>query len=138
LRYSSEGFHSYRFFFFTSGGFSPFFRLFLGSLKSGSISDLSNILTHRFEDRFADEFWDLWDDSVAEGSKAVHPRGNPISHSTHVGFSRPFNSCGVVICLNFAREPLPPHLHIAAPPELLIAVGAGHINLAASASDIPF
>jgi hypothetical protein len=31
----------------------------------------------------------LRDDGVSEGSKAVHPRGNPISHSTHVGFNIP-------------------------------------------------
>ncbi len=28
-------------------------------------------------------------DSVPKGSEAVHPRGNPISHSTHVGFNAP-------------------------------------------------
>ena len=32
---------------------------------------------------------DLGDDGVAEGSNSVHPSGNPISHSTHVGFSAP-------------------------------------------------
>lgn len=37
----------------------------------------------------ADQFDDLRDDGVSEGSKAVHPIGNPISHSTHVGFSPP-------------------------------------------------
>jgi hypothetical protein len=31
----------------------------------------------------------LRDDGVAEASKAVHPRGNPMSHSTHVGFRLP-------------------------------------------------
>src|SRR5210317_652254 len=40
-------------------------------------------------DGVSDEFWDLWDDAVAEGFKAVHPVGNPMSHSTHVGFNAP-------------------------------------------------
>ena len=31
----------------------------------------------------------LRDDGVAEGPKSVHPSGNPMSHSTHVGFSCP-------------------------------------------------
>lgn len=30
---------------------------------------------------------DLRHYSVAEPSESVHPSGNPISHSTHVGFS---------------------------------------------------
>lgn len=29
------------------------------------------------------------DDGISEGSKTVHPSGNPISHSTHVGFNEP-------------------------------------------------
>jgi hypothetical protein len=29
------------------------------------------------------------DDGVSEGSEAVHPSGNPMSHSTHVGFNCP-------------------------------------------------
>jgi len=41
------------------------------------------------QDGAADDFRDLRDNGVAEGSKAVHPRGNPMSHSTHVGFSEP-------------------------------------------------
>jgi hypothetical protein len=39
--------------------------------------------------RFADDFWDLRDDGISEGFKSVHPGGNPISHSTHVGFNFP-------------------------------------------------
>jgi hypothetical protein len=31
----------------------------------------------------------LGDDGVAEASKSVHPAGNPMSHSTHVGFNCP-------------------------------------------------
>lgn len=38
-------------------------------------------------DGAAEDFWDLRDDSVAEAMQAVHPSGNPMSHSTHVGFS---------------------------------------------------
>jgi hypothetical protein len=43
----------------------------------------------RFEDRLPDERRDLRDDRISEGSQTVHPSGNPISHSTHVGFSAP-------------------------------------------------
>src|SRR6201993_2628277 len=43
----------------------------------------------RCQDRAADQFRDLRDDRVAEPFKAVHPSGNPMSHSTHVGFSDP-------------------------------------------------
>jgi len=36
-----------------------------------------------------DHVGDLRDDGVAEASQSVHPSGNPMSHSTHVGFSCP-------------------------------------------------
>jgi hypothetical protein len=36
-----------------------------------------------------DFFRDLRDDCIAEGAKAVHPVGYPISHSTHPGFREP-------------------------------------------------
>ena len=39
-----------------------------------------------------DDFRDLRDDGVAEGSKAVHSAGYPMSHSTHVGFNPPLPS----------------------------------------------
>lgn len=32
---------------------------------------------------------DLGNDGVAESSQSVHPSGNPMSHSTHVGFNCP-------------------------------------------------
>jgi len=32
---------------------------------------------------------DLGDEGISEGSKTAHPSGNPISHSTHAGFSDP-------------------------------------------------
>jgi len=35
---------------------------------------------------------DLRDDGVTEGSKAVHMSGNPMSHSTHVGFRLPLTT----------------------------------------------
>ena len=34
-------------------------------------------------------FCDLRDDRVSDSPKSVHPGGNPISHSTHAGFSEP-------------------------------------------------
>ena len=37
----------------------------------------------------ADHFANLRIYGVSEGFKSVHPAGNPISHSTHVGFSSP-------------------------------------------------
>jgi hypothetical protein len=37
----------------------------------------------------ADPFGDLGHYAISEGSKSVHPMGNPISHSTHVGFNSP-------------------------------------------------
>jgi len=40
-------------------------------------------------DPSADQLGDLWDDGVAEAAQSVHPSGNPISHSTHVGFNGP-------------------------------------------------
>jgi hypothetical protein len=40
-------------------------------------------------DHPADDLGALRDDRVAEGPQSVHPAGNPISHSTHVGFSGP-------------------------------------------------
>lgn len=45
----------------------------------------------RFEDRAPDEFRDLGDDGVSEGSKfrLNHDIGNIINHSTHRGFRTP-------------------------------------------------
>ena len=36
-----------------------------------------------------DDFDDLRDDRVAKAPQSVHPSGNPMSHSTHVGFNAP-------------------------------------------------
>jgi hypothetical protein len=46
-------------------------------------------LGFRFDDRPPDDFDDLRDDGVSESPKSVHPSGNPMSHSTHVGFNAP-------------------------------------------------
>jgi hypothetical protein len=43
-------------------------------------------------DRPPDHFDDLRDDGVSEASQAVHSGGNPMSHSTHVGFNVPIPS----------------------------------------------
>jgi hypothetical protein len=43
----------------------------------------------RFEDGIADQFRDLGNYGVSQGFKSVCPMGNPISHSTHGGFSAP-------------------------------------------------
>ena len=47
------------------------------------------------EDDAADELGDLWYYGVSEDAKSVQPRGNPMSHSTHVGFSGP-RSCKLI------------------------------------------
>jgi hypothetical protein len=41
---------------------------------------------------FSDPLGDLGHDGVPETSQSVYPIGNPISHSTHVGFSEPLAS----------------------------------------------
>ena len=46
-------------------------------------------LLHALEDGAADQFGDLRDYGVSEPFKSVCSIGNPISHSTHVGFSPP-------------------------------------------------
>src|SRR5262245_33611166 len=38
-------------------------------------------------------FGELRDDGVAERAQSVHPAGNPINHSTHVGFNKPPLTC---------------------------------------------
>ncbi len=43
----------------------------------------------RFQDRAPYDFDNLRDYGVSKGSKAVHPGGNPISHSTQLGFNAP-------------------------------------------------
>jgi hypothetical protein len=68
----------------------------------------------------SDPFGDLGDDGVAEASKSVHPVGNPMSHSTHVGFNCPVIYVPVVIAAALELEP---------PAESLFdAVGVGNIT----------
>ena len=47
-----------------------------------------------------DVFSHLWDYGVSESSQSVHPGGNPMSQSTHVGFSCP------VACESWITYPL--------------------------------
>src|SRR4029077_18866706 len=42
-----------------------------------------------FADPPPDPLGDLRHNGISERGKAVHPIGNPISHSTHIGLSRP-------------------------------------------------
>jgi hypothetical protein len=73
------------------------------------------------EDEAAPDFRDLWDDRVSEYAQAVHPRGNPMSHSTHVGFSEP----------RIAFWPCDWR------PERLLAVGVGHRALLTASIRFP-
>jgi hypothetical protein len=50
-----------------------------------------------FRDGFEERVGLLRDDGISEGSKAVHPRGNPMSHSTHVGFNAPVASRAIAV-----------------------------------------
>jgi hypothetical protein len=64
----------------------------------------------------------LRDDGVPESSKSVHPVGNPMSHSTHVGFSDP----PLVSCRRFRhatpRDCIDGHIWFA------LVVGVGHMR----------
>src|SRR5262245_6901854 len=51
---------------------------------------------------------DLGDDGVAEGSQSVHPSGNPMSHSTHVGFNAPFTAVRRLSPPSPPEDPGPP------------------------------
>lgn len=62
------------------------------------------------------------DDGVAESSKSVHPRGNPISHSTKVGDSGP----GVSSATTVRRFRPPPRPEFPGPPIPSAAVGVGN------------
>jgi len=46
-------------------------------------------LQERTEEQTSDVLGHLGDYGVSEGPQSVHPLGNPMSHSTHVGFSCP-------------------------------------------------
>src|SRR6185503_436653 len=66
----------------------------------------------------ADHFDDLGDDCVSKGSKSVHPAGNPISHSTHVGFNGPLTA----VC-----KFIPPSRPCVPGPVDILLCGVGHI-----------
>jgi hypothetical protein len=55
-----------------------------------------------------DYFRDLRDERVAERPKSVHPSGNPMSHSTHVGFNEPLPSECLVYPGRLSVLPMPP------------------------------
>src|SRR5699024_5152926 len=87
----------------------------------------------------------LWDYGVSKAFKSVHPRGNPMSHSTHVGFSWPPFPCDIfrrsssVICpaccsfFNCWKFPVPPHK-----PAPVVGVGHSSWNLTWFAREICF
>ena len=87
--------------------------------------------------RAADDFRDLRNDAIAEASKAVHSAGNPISHSTHVGFNAPpairSTASGNVLSGDF---PLAISVSGLAPRFQSLLDGVGQIR-AATASGIP-
>jgi hypothetical protein len=76
----------------------------LSRLSIGSAMSVSH-------DRPPDFFNDLRDDGISETSKAVHPAGNPISHSTHSGFREPPERRAIVSRLGLSGPTRP-----AAPP----------------------
>ena len=45
-----------------------------------------HLLDQRFSNPSPDPLDDLGDDGISKGSKAVHPMGKPMKHSTHLGF----------------------------------------------------
>jgi len=59
----------------------------------------------------------LGDEGVAEGGKAVHPIGNPISHSTHAGFNAPGLGGGVSLPVRSLRLTSPRRVRCALAPE---------------------
>src|SRR5688572_5638180 len=74
------------------GGRMPLFggtALAPSGLSHQGVSQAKPLIDFRSEDGAADQLWNLRNYGVSEGSKSVHPSGNPMSHSTHVGFSCP-------------------------------------------------
>ena len=51
---------------------------------------------NRFYDSSPDPFRHLWHYGVSKSSQSVHPSGNPMSHSTHVGFNAPLVSSAAI------------------------------------------
>ena len=77
------------------------------------------------EDPVPDPLGDLRDEGVAEGGKAVHPSGNPISHSTHVGFSCPGAPWARATAVGRSSPPLPRRPARAKSGPLGVAFGVG-------------
>jgi hypothetical protein len=89
------------------------------------------------KDCAANQFSYLGDDCVSEGFKSVCPVGNPISHSTHVGFSAPDVSDTTIESINCL--PLDNRRWIAGLDRLPLSLsspahGVGHIDRATSRS----
>jgi hypothetical protein len=68
------------------------------------------------DDAAAEPLRDLGDEAVSEGSKSVHPSGNPMSHSTHVGFNEP------PTCVRRFSPPCRPELPGPPVPSLFVGV----------------
>src|SRR5215831_10516346 len=69
------------------------------------------------QDLTAHIFGDLGDYGVAEASQSVHPVGNPMSHSTHVGFRLPPTAVLRLSPPSRPEDPGPPS------PSALVGVG---------------
>ena len=80
------------------------------------------------EDLAPDVRRDLGDDGVAKGAQAVHPMGNPISHSTQRGFSCP--PFPAVICERSEAVTIPADSNrfIASVPRLAITVEFAYLS----------
>jgi hypothetical protein len=91
-------------------------------------------------DRPSDQLDDLGHDRVSEATQSVHPRGNPMSHSTHVGFSCPPTiaaaSSGVsAFAATICRPADPEFMALLLCPWQ--AVGVGHIVAAIASTNDP-
>lgn len=84
------------------------------------------------DDCAANVLRDLRDDRVAESPQSVHPSGNPMSHSTHVGFNVPPT-------ISFRRKPpsLAGGFEYAGPPDPSEAFGVGNIFTAVGSDGFP-
>jgi len=94
------------------------------------------LLLFRREDGAAYHFGDLRDDGISEGFKSVHPSGNPMSHSTQVGFRAP--CCPWQVSASFsvfvAPRPLASSVSGLRPPLWSLVVGVGQRLRATSLS----
>ncbi len=79
----------------------------------------------------ADKFGDLRDYGIAEGCKSVCALGNPMSHSTHVGFSAPEPSNACKAWSRRSRDLSRPLLRVSDAgllPLCIDVVGVGHMH----------